>query len=286
MAVSFVLLGQWQVSPHLSPPPPSLSLLSLKSSSVQPASPLPPLPSALLLCGWCNIMSVGEGMACLCAPEGLPTHCWKGKATRAWIPPSPPLFKHPFHSLHRYSARALRDSIVCLAHTPTNAQRRMVITKTRGEDLVWFCVFSPLMCLFWRTHQAHGIHMQLALSSSRHHPFITQHSSSKCRSIPPYLRHDDVLWNWGDVSCQTCHEPEWKNHAQIHLTIGLTNEECSVIQSAQAINQEILSQRAAVLCLTHVVFFQSVWHSGQANSPVSELFVKPWNKFQLAGCFR
>lgn len=125
-------------------PPPSLSLLSLKSSSVQSASPLPPHPSSLPLCGWCNIMSVGEGMACLCAPEGLPTHCWKEKATRVWIPPNPPLFKHPFHPHHHYSARALRDSIVSHTHTPTNAQRSMMITKTGGRAPGVILCFLPL----------------------------------------------------------------------------------------------------------------------------------------------
>lgn len=61
---------------------------------------------------------------------------------------------------------------------------------------------------------------------------------------------------------------------------------CFVIHLDWAINQEILSHRAMVLCLIHIVFFQTVWHSGQANSPVSALFVKLQNKFQLAGCFR
>lgn len=148
-------------------PPPSLSLLSLKSSSVQSASPLLSSPISLPLCCWCNIMSLGEGMACLCAPEGLPTHCWKEKTTRAWIPLSPPLFKHPFHPHHYYNARALQDSIVSHTHQRT---KRDGDNKDWGEDWVWFCVFSP--------------HMPVLMYSSG---IWDRHATGSLPRLPPFV---------------------------------------------------------------------------------------------------
>lgn len=69
--------------------PPSSSLLILKSSSVQSISPSNPPPHPLFLqpsvsplCCWCIIMSEDEGMVCLCAPEGLPTHCLRERDTQ------------------------------------------------------------------------------------------------------------------------------------------------------------------------------------------------------------
>lgn len=103
-------------------------------------------PSASPLCCWCNIMSVGEGMACLCAPEGLPTHCWEEKTTRAWMPLSPSLFKRPFTPTTTTMELGLCGTALFLSLThPQTHKEGMVTTKTWGEDWVWFCVFSPHM---------------------------------------------------------------------------------------------------------------------------------------------
>lgn len=129
------LYCQASVSEPTSPlqrPPPSLSLLSLKSSSVQSASaPPPPRPSALPLCGWCIIMSVGEGMA-VCVPQRVFPHTVSRKRTHRPEQHPALLFSSTLFTPHNHcSARALRDSIVSLTHSPTT-QRGMVITKTWG----------------------------------------------------------------------------------------------------------------------------------------------------------
>lgn len=84
-AVSFVLLRLW-VSPHLSfnaflHRHPSSSwkvpLFSLSHPPTFHPTPFFLQPSVSPLCCWCIIMSEDEGMVCLCAPEGLPTHWLK-----------------------------------------------------------------------------------------------------------------------------------------------------------------------------------------------------------------
>lgn len=127
MAVSSALFGQWQVSPHL---PYNGPLHHYPSSAwkVPLFSLLYPsllTPSASPLCCWCNIMSVGEGMACLCAPEGLPTHCWEEKTTWAWMPLSPSLFKHPFTPTTTTMVLGLCGTalFLSLAHPQTHKER-------------------------------------------------------------------------------------------------------------------------------------------------------------------
>lgn len=56
--------------------------------------------------------------------------------------------------------------------------------------------------------------------------------------------------------------------------IWFTNEKYSLTQLDWEIRQEILSHRANLLFLTHIVFFETAWHSGQANSPVFGLCMK------------
>lgn len=90
--------------------------LCVSSSPLSSASALP-----LFVCS--NVTSRGEGMACLWALRGLPTHCSDGKATRNLHTTQPSSFLAPLSLLHHYSAQALQDSIVCLSHTPTEAHR-------------------------------------------------------------------------------------------------------------------------------------------------------------------
>lgn len=86
--IYIVIAGSEPTSLFQCLPPSSSSLLILKSSSVQsishsnPHPTLFPQPSVSPLCCWCIIMSEDEGIVCLCAPEGLPTHCLKERDTQ------------------------------------------------------------------------------------------------------------------------------------------------------------------------------------------------------------
>lgn len=148
-------------------PPPSLSLLSLKSSSVWAASPPPPHPSALPLCSWCIIMSVGEGMACLCAPEGLRTHCLKEK-DMGLNTTQPSSFQAPFHPPTTVVLGLYGTGRHCFSHSHTHKHtKRHVDNKDSGggdrdRDRVWSCVlgFFPsysLVCMYsWGTWDLHA----------------------------------------------------------------------------------------------------------------------------------
>lgn len=183
MAVSSALFGQWQVSPHLPYNGPlhhypssawKVLLFSLLHPSLH-------TPSASPLCCWCNIMSVGEGMACLCAPEGLPTHCWEEKTTRAWMPLSPSLFKHPFTPTTTTMVLGLCGTALFLSLThPQTHKEGWWQQRLGGEDWVWFCVFSPHMLVqsdSSGTWDPNAIESLLSLPSFLcHHLFIRHHS--------------------------------------------------------------------------------------------------------------
>lgn len=127
-------------------------------------------------------MSVGEGMA------WGSSHTLSGKGKGHTGLEYLLFFKHSIHSLHRYSARPLRDSIVSLAHTPINAQRGMVITKTEGG----------LILCFLPTHPSYA-----------HSDGFIRHMWSTCNWISYFLQHQDVgvllysffvfffSWSWG-----------------------------------------------------------------------------------------
>lgn len=204
-----VLFEQWQVIPHLlynNPPlhphPSSVWKVPLFSLPRPPFSPVC-VASVRLgpynVCGWRNGASV--------RPRGSSHTQLGGKGHTAWMPPSPSLFKHLFHSLHVYSARALRDTIVSLH---SHAHRR---TKSDGENKdwsggywVWFCVFSPpYACSLGLTRYFGSTFSWIASYSSafRHHLLIPQHSSSKRM----WLHHTSVLLqNGGDSNSQTCYK--------------------------------------------------------------------------------
>lgn len=128
-------------------------------SFTPPSSPVCTASVCLMyykVCGWRNGVSV--------CPRGSSHTLLEGKGHTGLNTTQPSPFQAPpFHSLDHYSLLALWDSIVSLTHTPTNAQRGIMITKTWGGRTGCDSVFSPLVCLFWRTHRAHGIHMQLEL---------------------------------------------------------------------------------------------------------------------------
>lgn len=120
-----------------------------------------PTPPSSLICiasvGWYNIMSVGEGMACLSAPGGLPTHSLKEKAIQSEYHPTLPF--PCFLSLYTIAPRLCGTALFVFAHTPTNAQRVMVRTKAgRGACK---SVFSPIIRLLYQTHKEHGLHVYL-----------------------------------------------------------------------------------------------------------------------------
>lgn len=128
--ISSVLFSLWQVipcllyntTPSIFIPPQSEKFLC--SSLLAPPSPPVCVACERLVkyrvCGWRNGVSV--------CPRGSSHTQLEGKGHTAWIPPSPPLFRRPFHSLYYYSAWPLRESIVCLC---SHTHRR---TKRDGED--------------------------------------------------------------------------------------------------------------------------------------------------------
>lgn len=150
--------GKWAHISFTKPPlPPYLSLLSLKSSSVQPPS-TPPSSAVCIasvrlvyynVCEWRNGVSVFP----------------RGSSHTDLNTTQPSSFQAPLFTPSTTIVLGLcRTALFLSTHTPTNAQRGMVITKTEGG---WgqgvILRFLPPICLFWWIHQAHGIHMQLDL---------------------------------------------------------------------------------------------------------------------------
>lgn len=146
-------MGQWQVVARLlcNPPPLNLYPLSVWKVSVFSLTHTPPPPSSLICIasvGWYNIMSVGEGMACLSAPGGLPTHSLKEKAIRPEYHAALLFSCFSFTLSTTMVPRLCGTALFVFTHTPTNAQRVMVRTKTEGGCK---SVFSLIICLFYQT---------------------------------------------------------------------------------------------------------------------------------------
>lgn len=127
-----VLFSLWQVIPRLLynttpsifiPPQPEKFLCS---GSLAP----PFYVYVACVCGWRSTVSVGEGMACLCAPEGLPTHSWEEKATRPEYHPALLFSGAPFTPFTTIALGLCGKALFVFAHTPTDSQRGMARTKT------------------------------------------------------------------------------------------------------------------------------------------------------------
>lgn len=184
---SSVLLDQWQVSAHLlydAPSPPSLSLLSLKSSSVQSPSPLPSHPSALPLCGWSGIMSVGEwrhGVS-VC-PRGSSHTLLEGKGHPVLNTTQPSSFQAPPFTPFTTIVLRLCGTALFLSLThPLTHKERWWEQRLGGGCWVWFCVFSPHTVCFsvgLIRHMGSTCNLLSCSSSFRHHLLISQHSPSE-----------------------------------------------------------------------------------------------------------
>ena len=163
-------------------PPSSLSIFTLRSFSVASPSPPPLSPACVApvrlvqynVCGWRIGVSV--------CPGGSSHTLLEGKGHTAWIPPSPSLFKRPFHTLHAYSPSALLDGIVSLRSKPTKAQREMAGTKTGVSGPlggVSLCLLQTCIC---------SIKLIKYQGYTRSPPMSTQSSILKmCDCSPPLI---------------------------------------------------------------------------------------------------
>lgn len=151
-----------------------------------------PTPPSSLICiasvGWYNIMSVGEGMACLSAPGGLPTHSLKEKAIQSEYHPTLPF--PCFLSLYTIAPRLCGTALFVFAHTPTNAQRVMVRTKAgRGACKSVFSHHTVALSDSQGTRTScisafSGIAQTFLIASSFRNTF-----PSKTNMSAPYLPH-------------------------------------------------------------------------------------------------
>lgn len=149
------------------------------------------------------------------------------------------------------------SATIMLGHCGTALFASLTHPQMHKEGWVWFCVFSPGMlvwvCSGLIRHMGSTCDWLSPSSSSFHLHHLSPQSS-------PLLFNTWLHYiSWYVFCCET--EVTWISskhathiylkfsnyNAQIHFTVGLTNEKCSVIQSDWAINQEILSHRAIAL---------------------------------------
>lgn len=214
-------------------------------------------------------------MACLCAPESLPTHSLTKRPHGPEYNPAL-LFNQPFYSQRPLVLRLSGTALFLFCHTPTNAQRATERTKTPGS---YGCdsVFSPLVSLFSCTHRAcvtgsfpcHFITMSSILNTPLHKAGAWSHTTAMYGNIKCYtwnrlvfLKEQcmDAFYNWPHKWKVLCNSFGAEQSTRKYWVIGLKRCVWLILCSFRPVDTWA---KLTVLCLS------SLWNCGTSSSSLA-----------------